>query len=139
MKGLTLGHAEGQGSLACCKSRGCTESDMSKRLNSNTGKIEHVAPRGQCWEAGPATWVRGALSEPSSGQPPPLQAEGRVSPSAPSPTAALMGAPLLTRLRWNKTIAFLNPTTQEGRTPEISLLKPPEADILPTGRLLLSF
>ena len=45
---------------------------------------------------------------------------------------------LLTRLRWNKTVAFLNPTTQEGRTLEISLLNP-EAEILPTGHLLLSF
>ena len=94
---------EGQGSLACCSSQGCTESDTTERLNNgNIGKIEHVALGGQCWEAGPAIWVRGALSDLSSGWPLPLQADGRVSPPAPSPTAALTGAPLLTRLRWNK-------------------------------------
>ena len=31
----TLGDSEGQGSLACCSSRGCKELDPTYRLNSN--------------------------------------------------------------------------------------------------------
>ena len=31
----TLGDGEGQGSLACCSSWGCKESDMTEQLNNN--------------------------------------------------------------------------------------------------------
>ena len=34
----TLGDDEGQGSLACCSSRGHKESDMTERLNNKNGK-----------------------------------------------------------------------------------------------------
>ena len=33
--GQTLGDSEGQGSLACCSSRGCKELDLTYRLNNN--------------------------------------------------------------------------------------------------------
>ena len=36
----TPGDHEGQGSLACCRSWGCTESDITERLNDkDTGRI----------------------------------------------------------------------------------------------------
>ena len=35
----TLGDSEGQGSLACCSSWGCKDSDMTQRLNSNKKQV----------------------------------------------------------------------------------------------------
>ena len=78
----------GTGEPGGLPSMGLHRWDTTERLNNgNIGKIEHLAPGGQCWGARPAVWVRGALSDPSSGWPPPLQADGRVSPPAPPPTA----------------------------------------------------
>ena len=37
----TPGHDEGQGSLACCSSRGHKESDMTQRLNNNSDNRYH--------------------------------------------------------------------------------------------------
>jgi len=34
----TLGNTEGQGSLVCCSSWGCKESDVTERLNNNNKK-----------------------------------------------------------------------------------------------------
>ena len=36
------GDGEGQGSLACCSTRGCKESDMTQRPNSNEEQGERV-------------------------------------------------------------------------------------------------
>ena len=33
-----LGNTEGQGSLVCCSSWGCKESDMTEQLNNNNQK-----------------------------------------------------------------------------------------------------
>ena len=38
--GQALGDSEGQGSLACCSSWGCKESDMTEQLNNNNMKIK---------------------------------------------------------------------------------------------------
>ena len=39
----TLGHTEGWGSLECCSSRGCKESDTTEQLNNNNKKNKHCS------------------------------------------------------------------------------------------------
>ena len=36
----TLGDGEGQGSLVCCSSRGCKESDTTEQLNNKNSILE---------------------------------------------------------------------------------------------------
>ena len=42
--GQTLGDDERQGSLACCSSWGCKESDMTEKLNNNRVRYNRYSP-----------------------------------------------------------------------------------------------
>ena len=41
----TPGESEGQGSLACCNTQGCKESDITQRLNNNIINLQCVSFR----------------------------------------------------------------------------------------------
>ena len=42
----TLGDSEEQGSLACCRLRGCKQLDMTEQLNKKQQLVEHKAENG---------------------------------------------------------------------------------------------
>ena len=48
----TLGHTEGWGSLECCSSRGCKESDTTEQLNNNNKKKQALFYRTEELEGG---------------------------------------------------------------------------------------